>query len=303
MTPVRTDGPQPIATFAVVMPTRNRAEQAVDAIRRIQLLSGAPDQIVVVDDKSDDDTAVRLAELPGIDVVAGDGSGPASARNLGASRSKSDWLVFVDDDDEPHDNWMTTFRHLAAIRPDAVHLSVGFRRQVSSSTTTELPRPLGPAFGGVTANFIAGTFAVRAEVFRSVGGFGAGLRAMNFTDLALRVFGFVARTGAVTHHSGTTSITIFVASPDLRPARQAGALEAAWTHIWAEHGELLRRDPLFLADQHSALGVAWARSGDLSMARRHLLLAVRTRPNPERLARCALSSVSPIARRYWGTRG
>lgn len=286
-------------TFGVVMPTRNRAQLAVEAVRRITSLAGAPDQFVVIDDGSHDDTTSRVSEMSDVDVLTTDGVGPASARNVGVARIDTDWLVFVDDDDRPHHDWMTSFRRMAANCSDASHLSVGFLRRTGSIESINPPRPLGPAFGDFTANFIAGTFAVRTELFRSVGGFGEGLRAMTFTELALRMFDHIRRSRSLVRHLDLTTISIIVAPPEQRGSRQAEVLEMAWERVWRDHESLLRRDRSFLADQHSTLGVAWARAGNLPKARRHMLEAARLHPTSARLLRCSASLIPAIARRTW----
>lgn len=57
-----------------------------------------PDEVIVVDDGSTDDTAAFLRELP-VRVVRQPNGGEASARNRGVSEARGDLVAFLDHDD------------------------------------------------------------------------------------------------------------------------------------------------------------------------------------------------------------
>jgi glycosyltransferase involved in cell wall biosynthesis len=95
------------ASVSVVIPTRDRPEMVEDAVRSVLSQTRPVDQIVVVDNGSEQaHSAVRsiLAQLsPRIDVVRGDPpGGPAAARNIGLARASGEYIVFLDDDDLIH---------------------------------------------------------------------------------------------------------------------------------------------------------------------------------------------------------
>jgi glycosyltransferase involved in cell wall biosynthesis len=96
-------GPGPTPLVAVIVPTRDRAAMLGRAIRSA-LGQTMPDvQVVVVDDASTDDTP---AVLRGIQdprlrhLRLQQSGGPARARNAGIRASQSEWVAFLDDDDE-----------------------------------------------------------------------------------------------------------------------------------------------------------------------------------------------------------
>src|SRR5262245_27600589 len=67
-------------------------------------------RVVVVDDGSTDGTADevarRAATAPWLSLVAGSGTGPAAARNLGAGAVEAEWLAFVDADVRLDADWL-----------------------------------------------------------------------------------------------------------------------------------------------------------------------------------------------------
>jgi len=94
------------ATVAVIIPTYNRAELVTQAIDSVLNQTRMPDEIIVVDDGSTDDTWQRLQEYgsPVIPVRHENNRGRSAARNTGILRSTAELLCFLDSDDllTPH---------------------------------------------------------------------------------------------------------------------------------------------------------------------------------------------------------
>jgi glycosyltransferase involved in cell wall biosynthesis len=86
-----------------VIPTRNRADLVVRAVRSALEQTHGVDEVIVVIDGQDPvtvaalehlcDARLRLIELP-------ESCGANHARNFGAAHATSDWIAFLDDDDE-----------------------------------------------------------------------------------------------------------------------------------------------------------------------------------------------------------
>ncbi len=88
--------------ISVIIPTFNRAEFLVEAVRSVADQKDVPEdvEIIVVDDGSTYNTVEALEPLSGkIAYIRQEHSGVSKARNLGISRSSGEWLAFLDSDD------------------------------------------------------------------------------------------------------------------------------------------------------------------------------------------------------------
>jgi glycosyltransferase involved in cell wall biosynthesis len=96
---------------SVIVPTHDRPEALGRCLRALAAQRFPADsfEVIVVDDGSLRVEAVaRAAEIPGLAVrfFRQPRSGPAAARNCGASRATGDLLAFTDDDCEPDPSWL-----------------------------------------------------------------------------------------------------------------------------------------------------------------------------------------------------
>ena len=87
------------ATLAVVIPAYNAAATLADCLAAVGRSERKPDEIILFDDGSSDDTA-NIARAAGIVVLTNGGcaQGPAVGRNYAAAAARSDIIVFVDAD-------------------------------------------------------------------------------------------------------------------------------------------------------------------------------------------------------------
>lgn len=90
---------------SVIIPTHDRREAVVNAIRSVQAQTHAVHEIIVVDDGSTDDTSEAVAShFPSVKCVQQAQRGVSAARNRGIREARSIWIAFLDSDDEwfPH---------------------------------------------------------------------------------------------------------------------------------------------------------------------------------------------------------
>lgn len=98
------------APVAVVVPCYNASITLQRAVDSIFAQSVRPAEVILVDDASTDDTGAIIQELErrypqvvrGISLVRN--MGPSYARNIGWDASTSDYVAFLDSDDEWHPN-------------------------------------------------------------------------------------------------------------------------------------------------------------------------------------------------------
>ena len=150
---------------AVVVPAHDAAATigaTLDALARQD--TGEPFEVVVVDDRSTDATAVIAAEH-GVRVIAlAEQGGPAAARNAGAAATEAPILAFTDADCEPAPAWL---REGLAAFAEGADLVTGPIRPVAEAgpfdrtLDVEGPSPL----------FESANVLVRRNAFERIGGF------------------------------------------------------------------------------------------------------------------------------------
>ena len=174
-------------TFTVIVPTYNRADTLPRALASVLTQSYENLELVVVDDGSTDSTSDLLEHYddPRLHVVSQPNGGVSAARNAGAAVASGAYLVFLDSDDE--------------LLPDALHIYAQMRPEAKLAIAPVIAvspdgthwSTLAPDRDLVLRNrftpVLAGGFAIRSATFHEIGGYDAGLRYSENTELAWRM--------------------------------------------------------------------------------------------------------------------
>lgn len=88
-------------SISVVIPAYNIEGYIKRAIDSVLAQTHQPDEIIVVDDGSTDGTAEQIKRCAGrVKYIYQENAGPGAARNTGIKAATSEWLAFLDGDDE-----------------------------------------------------------------------------------------------------------------------------------------------------------------------------------------------------------
>jgi GT2 family glycosyltransferase len=193
----------PAASIVIACHTEERFEHLLEAIESAQRQTPAPDQVIVAVDHNEELCHRLRSELDRIEIVDHRGArGASGARNAGAARAISPYLVFLDDDVRAHPGWL---RHLLVPFEDPHVIGTGGMTMAA----WEGPRPpwfpdefgwvVGASPAGLPTEFApvrnvwAENMAVRRSAFEAVGGFRAGFGKVGSTsrpedtDLCIRI--------------------------------------------------------------------------------------------------------------------
>ena len=85
--------------ISVIIPTYNRADLVQRAIKSVLNQTKKPNEIIVVDDGSTDNTKQILKNYP-VKILYQKNKGVSSARNIGIKNAKYEFIAFLDSDDE-----------------------------------------------------------------------------------------------------------------------------------------------------------------------------------------------------------
>ncbi len=173
-------------SVSIIIPVYNGSATIAQAIEKsLEQVYPGTKEVVVVDDGSTDNTAAVVSSYPVI-YLKQENAGPASARNFGAKHAKGDVFIFTDADCLPETGWLSNLiagfssndigsvcGSYAIANPEkqlarVIHDEILFRHQ---RLMPEFPR----AFGSYNV-------AIRADLFRSVGGFNAVYRNASGED-------------------------------------------------------------------------------------------------------------------------
>ncbi len=109
------------APVSVIIPTYNRCDSLCTAIESVIKQTIQPQQIIVVDDGSEDNTPAVIAErFPTVKLIRQSNHGVSHARNRGIEVATGTWIAFLDSDDR----W---FENKLAVQMKAIEASPGFR--------------------------------------------------------------------------------------------------------------------------------------------------------------------------------
>lgn len=91
--------------ISVIIPAYNSGQTLSACLRALQRQIHLPDEVIVVDDGSTDDTAAVAAQF-GVSILSQANAGPAAARNRGAHAARGEILLFTDADCVPAPDWV-----------------------------------------------------------------------------------------------------------------------------------------------------------------------------------------------------
>ena len=92
--------PIDMCEITAIITTHNRRELLPRALDSVFQQTRPADEVIVVDDGSDDETFTWLLQQQGIDkLIRHPPKGVSAARNIAIKASRGEWLAFLDDDD------------------------------------------------------------------------------------------------------------------------------------------------------------------------------------------------------------
>ncbi len=168
--------------MAVIVCAHNESRFLGPGLHSLLAQTRVPDEIVVVDNASTDDTAAVAAAVPGIRVVSEPRKGLVRARERGRQATTADLLLFLDADCRAPLQWVERVERRFARRPDLLALSGSYRFYDWHLPGRLLIRGYDWTVGPATHLFVkhvlnagvvfyGGNFAVRAAALAAIGGF------------------------------------------------------------------------------------------------------------------------------------
>lgn len=163
--------------ISVVIINYNYAEYVPLAIRSVLNQISLPDQIIVIDDGSTDNSASIISSLvDNSDIIfhRKENGGQLSAVRSGVNLADGDWIFFLDSDDEWHSNHLSNAKECIEGNPD-VSMYFSDHRETSGTQLFRSKWPegkIGPCSGlvavtGTRIGTIESTLGLRANLARA----------------------------------------------------------------------------------------------------------------------------------------
>lgn len=181
-----------MTTVSAVIPSYNSARHLLQAITSVRAQRRPVDELIVVDDGSQDDSAQLAASLGATCLFTGRNGGPSRARNVGVQSARGEVIAFLDADDWWDPGHTEAVIGLLDRFPEA---GVAFARvRRCGSWTGESDRfipegqPLDVFWISLRDNIVPQmAVAARREVLLSAGGYDESMRFAEDYDLWLRL--------------------------------------------------------------------------------------------------------------------
>jgi cellulose synthase/poly-beta-1,6-N-acetylglucosamine synthase-like glycosyltransferase len=200
----------------VIIPALN-ASKTLDACLSALASEGVPGSnaaLVVVDDRSSDETAV-VAARAGATVIRGPANGPAGARNAGMHAASTDVVVFLDADTVPVTGWLSEM--VGPLHdPNVIAVKGRYRTDqrapLARFTQLEFEWKYERLAHATRIDYVdTGTAAFRRRALIGAGGFDETLRTSEDVELAYRLAAqggrIVFNPNAIVLHRHTEALT------------------------------------------------------------------------------------------------
>ena len=171
--------------FSVVIPTCNRPKILDRCLARLKEQTLPQDirfEILVGDDSQDDETRKFLeVHHPETRWIRGTRKGPAANRNHAAKQAQGKWIIFIDDDTEPHPGFLHAYHEMAS---NGQFKALEGRIVCPNKQNSPFHRMPENLEGGL---FTSGNLAFERSAFFELGAFDEDLVLMEDLELAHRV--------------------------------------------------------------------------------------------------------------------
>jgi len=216
-------------TISVVIPAYNAGKYVARAIDSVLAQTHQPDEIIVVDDGSTDNTAEQIKKYGSkVKYIYQQNAGPGAARNTGIEAATGNWVAFLDGDDEWLDDKLRLQTDLLRRNPHLVWVTANYYRclcdenrrqpQINPQKAENLLRDRD-YFSGFFSAFIhdaygcTDTMLVNREVLREAGLFHTSQKRAEDMDLWFNIayrrpeIGYLAEPLAVYHLAVSQSLS------------------------------------------------------------------------------------------------
>jgi glycosyltransferase involved in cell wall biosynthesis len=281
--------------FSIIIPTYHRFNQLEQCIIRLKSQHYKHFEIIIVEDGGNNKGAI-LSISKGLDVkylILEKKMNVSVKRNIGASKANGKYLIFLDDDDTVTNNWLSDFAYTLTKE----NADVGFCA-VEVSSSNIIKKTIFPETAYQDERgwgiFLAGAFAIKKEIFNSIGGYDEMLRYGENMELGIRL------KSRISNKAFINNINLTYNSSSTGGSKNIQNTFIANNHILAKHKDWFLKSPILRFNYLSVLGVVSYKLKKNKLARKYLYEALTIQYfNPKAWSRFLISLFPFIAKKVW----
>lgn len=234
-------------------------------------------ELLILDDGSTDNTEFVVKEFNDerIKYYYTVHTGAADKRNVGISLAKSEYIIFLDSDDEVRPEWLEAFYQGVKERFDLV--SCGYTRVAMTKKKLYMPVKLGKMFKNLELNFLSGTLLIRKEILQSLNGFDSSLRSGMHTDFLLRLSPEIRKNDYHVKNINKSLININEHS-GARIRNDSSAVYEGTLGLLRKHEHIFKQSPELFCNYLSVAAINLAKDGKYKKSKKMFMEACRVYP-------------------------
>lgn len=181
--------------YSIIIPTYNDSEKIKRAVSSVMNQSFKGWELIVVDDGSTDGTS-KIIELflldDRISYIKKINAGVAAARNTGYKKSKGEYIIFLDSDDEFKPELLNDFDRIINSKK-----KIGV---VSCGVITDNSKTLPCVHAGISQSKylnLSGSFCMKREVFKNCGCYDENLKQSENWEMMARALHYCEKTNYI----------------------------------------------------------------------------------------------------------
>jgi len=188
--------------ISVIIPYYNCGDFIVDAVNSVLNQTLRPQEIIIVDDGSDQADADLLAQFedPVHVIHLGENRGISHARNIGAQQAECEWLAFLDADDLWMPDKLSCQKQFLEAHPDVNVCHTGvevFSGDRITSQHNDKPAWLNLKDALMIAQVLPSAMMINKSVFEAVGMFDTNTPGSSDRELTIRLLNEKQKIGFV----------------------------------------------------------------------------------------------------------
>ncbi len=281
--------------FSIIIPTYNRPSKLANTLEQLKAQTFLDFEVIIVEDGYNNNSFYNgiLSDDKLIYEFLQNKKNVSTKRNIGASKTRGKYLIFLDDDDSVTNNWLLDFadalnRENSDVAFCAVEvLSTNKKKNIIfPETAYQDERGWGI--------FLAGAFAIKKDIFKSVGCYDEMLRYGENTELGIRL------KSKTNNKVFINNINLIYNSSATGGSKNIQNTFIANNHILAKHKDWFLKSPILHFNYLSVLGVVSYKLEKSKLARKYLYEALTIQCfNPKAWTRFLISLFPFIAKKVW----